>query len=103
MGAYGNYSGRCAGRLLNILNEYIPMTQVDLCTFPMVDGIIYYNGDNVIKYRWEGDTDFPIFYEVPSSLQHLLGSQEYNIDRVREEYKPRDLMKELEERLVTLY
>ena len=87
MNTFGHYRGRCTGRILNVLNEYVPMHIVESVTV----------GDKVIKlgtgrhkeneivlatYEWEAGTDFPVF-KFTEKYKSYEVSQQQRIDDVR--------------------
>lgn len=86
MNAFGHYHGRCVGRVLNIVSQYIPMHVAEMVTVgekevKLASGRMD-NGITIATYEWEAGTDFPVFKFI-EQYEIYQKNQERLIDDVR--------------------
>lgn len=86
MNTFGHYRGRCAGRVLNVINQYVPIHIAESITVGDKKVSLLRGGvkEEVIlaTYEWEAGTDFPVF-TFTEKYKCYQGNQERLIDDVR--------------------
>ncbi len=87
--AYGEYNGRCIGRLMHFLYYYHHRT--DECIFheEHEDPMITLWGKPFANYEWDGDTDIPTFtflgeWEFLNKTQKVTKENLLKADELRE-------------------
>ena len=81
--AYGEYKGRCVGRLLHFLYRYNHNADVAIFHDPKHDPMITLWNKPFANYTWDGDTDVPTFTFL-GDFKHFAAVQEREKPRLLE-------------------
>lgn len=97
MGYFGGYKGRCMGRVLNVLKEYVGSLTVEQVT--VGDGVIYHGRNELAHYVWEDGTDWPVFSFWNERYDSI---QKQKSEQVKELLGVTNLMEEQENKIKEL-